>query len=164
MISDAVAIVVLMSLVLLSTSITLSVFPNTIFVPIDPRYQIANLSPINSSNMCLCRCYNISICFTVTYVAANRTCILYFAQLTQGHLQSVPANVNASVYSFGNRNLTGELETRFVRLMNTCEDCPGLMSLRNIQKLGESHLAPRPHGVKNSIDLSHCTSTFTIKL
>ena len=100
--------IVLLSLVLLSTSINLSVFPNTNFRPFDQSYVLGNLSPINSSNMCLCRCYNISTCVTVTYIGANRTCILYSAQLSLGNLQSLPNSSNAKVYWFGNRNLSGE--------------------------------------------------------
>ena len=102
----------LLSLVFLSTSIDLSVFPNTNFLPFDQHYELDNLSPINSSNMCLCRCYNLSICFTATYIGVNRTCLLYFAQLSQGKLQSLPNSSNAKVYWFGNRNLSSKLDAR----------------------------------------------------
>ena len=98
----------LLSPVCLSVPVNLSVFPNTNFRPFDQSYVLNNLSPINSSNTCLCRCYNISLCFTVTYIGANRTCILYFAQLSQGNLQSLPNSSNAKVYWFGNRNLSGK--------------------------------------------------------
>ena len=102
--------------VCLSAPITISVFPNTVFLSFDAHYELDNLSPIDSSNMCLCRCYNISICFTVTYIGANQTCILYFAQLSQGQLQSFSISMDSRVYSFGNRNLSGKLD-RHVHLL-----------------------------------------------
>ena len=71
----------------------------------------------------------MSICFTVTYIGGNWTCVLYFAQLSQGQLQSVAPSVNASVYSFGNRSLSGESEIHVIAPTNTIEVGGALMNL-----------------------------------
>ena len=110
MISRVTVTVVLLLLLFMpsSTPLTLPEFLDAVFVPIDPRYKIVNRSPIDSLNTCLCQCYNMTICFTVTYIGSTLTCILYFAQLDQGELQMVSSNVSASVFSFGNRDWNGK--------------------------------------------------------
>ena len=105
MISNVVVFLTLLCGPSSAVPINISVFKNIVFLPNSLLYQIASLSPIEPSNACLCRCYNISVCCTVTYIGANRTCLLYFAQLDYGQPQSVPANMNASVYSFASRGL-----------------------------------------------------------
>jgi hypothetical protein len=102
------ATILLLHLIFLSTTITLTVYNNARFNPIDKRYMIGTLLSTNSVNACLCECYNNVICFTANYNNVNQTCLLYFAQLNQGQLFVVPTIMNAQVYDFGNRSFPGK--------------------------------------------------------
>ena len=90
--------------------ISITMYQNAQFNPIDMRYVFKKLSSINSSNNCLCQCFNHTLCFTATYFGINRTCLLTFAQLSQGQMQVVPTNINATVFTIRNRTLQGKYE------------------------------------------------------
>lgn len=87
--------------------ISISIYENARFDPIDSRYMRI-LSTNDSSNTCLCKCYNNTVCFTALYYGFNQTCIIYFAQLNQGQLQVIPTIFNATIYYFGNRSYPGK--------------------------------------------------------
>ena len=129
---------VLLSRVSSSSSISLPFYENHLFHPTDSRYQMASVTPIYSPDTCICHCYMMSMCSTVTYIGSNRTCVLYFAQLSQGQLQSVAPSVDASVYSFGNRSLSGESEIHVIAPTNTVEGDGALMNIGKIQRTSES--------------------------
>ncbi|CAF0974474.1 unnamed protein product [Rotaria sp. Silwood1] len=100
-----ITIIILIYLVFLFTATTrYTVYRNAQFDPIDRRYIINSFSSISSAYTCLCQCYNNVICFIVTYFGSNQTCLLFFAQLSQGKLRVVPTIANAKVYYFGNRS------------------------------------------------------------
>ncbi len=105
-----IAIIILAYFALLSTTMMpIIVYNNARFDSINnTHYMINNLSSINSSNACLCDCYNNGSCFTATYFSINQTCLLFSAQLSQGQLRVVPTILNAQVYFFGNRSSLGK--------------------------------------------------------
>ena len=87
-------------------TMSISMYKNAVFDPIDTRYRLSNLSAISSVNACLCQCSNQVICFTAIYFGMNKTCLLFIAQLNQGQLRVVPTIFNATVFYFGNRNFS----------------------------------------------------------
>jgi len=103
------AVIILVYLASLSmTKTPISVYKNAQFNPINTLYIISTLSSISSVNACICACYNNIICATATYFGINHTCLLSFAQLSEGQLQVVPTIMNATVYSFKNRSFYGK--------------------------------------------------------
>lgn len=100
-----IIIATLIYLILLSTKIvSITVYNNAQFIPIDTRYMISTLSSISLDNRCLCACYNITICFTAMYSSTNQTCVLFSAHSSQGQLQILPTIWHSKVYSFNSRN------------------------------------------------------------
>lgn len=100
-----IIIAILIYLILLSTKIvSITVYNNAQFIPIDTRYMISTLSSISLDNRCLCACYNITICFIAMYSSTNQTCVLFSAHSSQGQLQILPTIWHSKVYSFNSRN------------------------------------------------------------
>ncbi|CAF1969860.1 unnamed protein product [Rotaria magnacalcarata] len=81
-------------------AISVTMYTNARFDPFNINNTLANLISISSVNVCLCQCYNNSICLTANYFFANQTCSLYSAQLSGGWLRVVPTSTNAQVLSF----------------------------------------------------------------
>jgi hypothetical protein len=99
---------ILVHLVFLSAAtVPIVLYINAKFDPMNTRYAVSNLSSISSIDACVCLCLNNVICSTGTYFGINQTCLLYFAQLSQGQLRVVPTVVNAAVYS-GNKSIGGK--------------------------------------------------------
>jgi hypothetical protein len=89
---------------------SITVYKNARFDPIDARSMMSTFSPISTVDACRCECYNNIICSTATYFGINRTCVLFYAQLNQGQLRVVPTVINATVSFFGNRSSSGKRE------------------------------------------------------
>lgn len=92
----------------LSSSEIISVYSNARFDPIDIRFKLANLSSIESLDICTCKCYNDPMCLTANYIGMNNNCLLYFAQLWQGQLKLLTQNQNATVIYFEYKEISGK--------------------------------------------------------
>lgn len=88
--------------------LSITVYNNARFDPVDTGYVLRNPPLISSTNNCLCECFNNITCHIATYVSINQTCVLFSAQLSQGNLKVVPSVLNATVYYLRNRNTAGK--------------------------------------------------------
>lgn len=82
-------------------------YHNAEFNPFDMHSIIDNLTLIDSRNFCICQCFMNSLCNTVTYNGLNQYCVLYFAYLQEGELQTTAIDTNSTVISLRDMSSTG---------------------------------------------------------
>lgn len=89
------------------STIPISIYNNALFNPIDAHFIVANLSSIQSQNICICQCISNSMCITATYNGYYQYCLLYFAQLYEGQLKLMTTDSMSSVIYFNNKTISG---------------------------------------------------------
>jgi hypothetical protein len=91
-----------------SSTTPVIIYNNAQFVPNDATFNFAVLSSISTWNQCACQCVANSNCFTATYFGISQTCSLFSVSLRQQWLELVVTVMNATVFSFTDRDLNGK--------------------------------------------------------
>jgi hypothetical protein len=92
----------------MSLAIRISMINNALFDPVNATYWLANLSNIESRDICICQCYAQSNCITVNYYGRYQECTLFSIPVAQKQLRLMTTSENTTVISFQNRTSVGE--------------------------------------------------------
>ena len=93
----------------LSLSVPIAKIDNAAFNPQSTSYWLGEFGTVNSSDDCVCRCYQNASCVTISYYGFNQTCQLFSAPLLLEYVRSVSAAQLASIISFSNLSDVGKL-------------------------------------------------------
>jgi hypothetical protein len=90
---------------LFNKGISVTVYENAQFVPVDSHFLLYNSTRIISQDECACLCSQNQMCLTAVYAGINQQCSLFSAAVQQGSLKLVVKDSSTSVLNFANKTL-----------------------------------------------------------